>query len=144
MRASVVLSRAMFEDPFDLTLGIEAAAAVYAEWARTQSEEHFRTVGGIMMLAFDQRWDELWAITLRSIELTPFEDGLALSVIAAGPLEDLVRYAAPVMKERFAAEIRRDPKFRRTLSGVWAREEQPEFWNEVLPLLREYPTDSLD
>jgi hypothetical protein len=123
---------------------LDEFAAAYAEYGRSQSEDHFWAVEWATMLAFEQQWDRLWELTLRAIEITAAEDTAALAFIAAGPLEDLVRYAAPVVHDRVVARIRTDAKFRRTLTGVWARTERAEFWQQVEPLLREYPTDPID
>jgi hypothetical protein len=40
--------------------------------------------------------------------------------------------------------IRVDPKFRRVLTGVWARQERKDFWDRITPLLYEYPTEPID
>lgn len=122
---------------------LDETALAYIEYGRTQSMDHFWAVELVTTLAFLQRWDDLWEFTLRSIELTEFEDVPALCFIAAGPLEDLVRYAAPVIKDRVVAQIPKDAKFRRTLTGTWAREERAEFWSEITPLLYHYHTEPL-
>ena len=122
---------------------LDDVAAAYIEYGRTQSSELFWAFEATKLLAFEQRWDELWALTLRAIELVPFEDTEALCFVAAGPLEDLIRYAAPIVQERIFRRIEEDPKFRRTLTGAWARSERPEFWREVTPLLYRYPTEPL-
>src|SRR6185436_4515814 len=102
---------------------LDDVAAAYIEYGRTQSPEMFWACEAATMLAFEQRWDDLWALTLRAIELSPFEDAAALCFIAAGPLENLIRYAAPAVQDRIVGRIQTDPKFRRTLTGVWARAE---------------------
>lgn len=122
---------------------LDQIAAAYAEYGGTQSPEHFWAVEAATMLAFEQRWDALWDLTLRAIALTPSDDTAALCFIAAGPLEDLIRYAAPVIQDRVIHQIRVDPRFRRTLTGAWARAEREEFWREITPLLYEFPTDPL-
>lgn len=116
----------------------------YLSYVRTGSMEHFWAFETLTLLAFEQRWDELWDITLRLIDLAPFEETELLAVIAAGPLEDLVRYAAPQVEQRIVERIRVDPKFRRVMTGVWAREERKDFWDRITPLLYEYPTDAID
>ena len=116
----------------------------FLSYARTQSMEHFWAFEAVTELAFQQEWDELWEITLRLIELAPFEETELLAVIAAGPLEHLVRYAAPQMEERIVERITIDPKFRRVLTGVWARQERKDFWDRITPLLYEYPTQPID
>ena len=116
----------------------------YLSYARTGSTEHFWAFETLTLLAFEQRWDELWEITLRLIDLAPFEEKELLAIIAAGPLENLVRYAAPQVEDRIVERIRVDPKFRRVLTGVWARQERKDFWDRITPLLYEYPTQPID
>ena len=122
---------------------LDDVAAAYIEYGRTRSPDLFWAFEAATMLAFEQRWDDLWALTLRAIELSPFADTEALCFIAAGPLEDLIRYAAPVVQDRIVGRIEKDPKFRRTLTGAWARAERADFWREITPLLYLYPTDPL-
>jgi len=122
----------------------ESAATALAEWSRTQSAESSWAQEGATTLAMEERWDDLWWLTLRALDQIAFEDRPALAVLAAGPLENLVRYAADVMEERIVAEIRRDPKFRRAITGVWARKERADFWYRITPLLYEYRTDPID
>jgi hypothetical protein len=110
-------------------------ARAYCEFGRTQNAELFWAFETVTLLAFSQQWDALWDVTLRAIAATDDED--VLSFVAAGPLEDLIRYAAPIVEERIVEQIRKDARFRRTLTGAWAREEQKEFWARVLPLLKE-------
>jgi hypothetical protein len=122
----------------------ESAAAALAEWSRTQSEQTSWAFEDATTLAFEERWDDLWWLTLRALDLIAFEERAAIAVLAAGSLENLVRYAADVVEERIVAEIRRDPKFRRAMTGVWARKERADFWSRITPLLSEYPTDPID
>jgi hypothetical protein len=58
-----------------------------------------------------------WSIVLRLVEEAP--DDLVLSSVAAGPLEDLLRKHGNAVLDRVEEEARRDPKFRRCLTGVW-------------------------
>lgn len=115
----------------------------YLAHCRTQSEEHFWAFEIVTGLAMQQEWDELWAVTLLAIERTPADDREMLAIIAAGPLEDMVRYAAPVIEDRVVERIRADAKFRTALTGVWARAEREDFWGRITPLLYEYPTKPL-
>ena len=127
-----------------MTHTLDDTVLAYAEYGRTQSMDHFWAVELSIHLAFLQRWDDLWEFTIRAIELTPYEDVAALSFIAAGPLEDLIRYAAPVIKDRVVQQIRTDSKFRRTLTGAWARQERDALWRDITPLLYEFRTDPLN
>lgn len=95
-------------------------------------------------LAMTGQWEELWTLTLRLLDETPESDTEQMAAIAAGPLEDIVRYEADAFEARIAERIRADAKFRRAMTGVWAREERAEFWARMTPLLYEYPTDPID
>ena len=85
-------------------------------------------------MTMEQRWDDLWQFSLEAIARTPNQDVSTLAFIAAGPVEDLIRYAAPAIEERVVDQIKTDPKFRRVLTGVWARRERPEFWQRITDL----------
>src|SRR3954453_16764775 len=113
----------------------ESAAAGLAEGSRTQSAEASWAFDDAMTLTFDERWDDLWWLTWCALDQIAFEDRSAIAVLAAGPLENLVRYAADTVEDRIVAEIARDPKFRRAMTGVWAREERADFWYRITPLL---------
>jgi hypothetical protein len=121
----------------------EETALAYVTYGRTQSEELFWAFEAATMMAFLQRWDDLWELTLCAIALTPESDNEALAFIAAGSLEDLIRYAAPELESRIMEQIRIDAKFRKTLTGAWARQERADFWRNVTPLLYEFPTEPL-
>jgi len=58
-----------------------------------------------------------WSVTLELIVAAP--DDLTLANVAAGPLEDLLTHEAERFIDRVELQARRDPKFRRCLTGVW-------------------------
>ena len=58
-----------------------------------------------------------WALILELIAAA--SDDRLLANVAAGPLEDLLVRAPEQFIERVELEARRDPKFRRCLTGVW-------------------------
>jgi len=58
-----------------------------------------------------------WTLTLALVEAAP--DDRVLANVAAGPLEDLLKRASDVLIDRVEVQARRDPKFRRCLTGVW-------------------------
>jgi len=58
-----------------------------------------------------------WTLTLALIEAAP--DDRVLANVAAGPLEDLLKRSSEVLIDRVEVQARRDPKFRRCLTGVW-------------------------
>ena len=53
-----------------------------------------------------------------------------LSLLAAGPLEDLIDDYGPEFIERIETESRRNPSFRRLLGGVW-QSSTPEIWARI-------------
>ena len=61
--------------------------------------------------------DKGWDLVLELIDAAP--DDLMLATIAAGPLENLLNESPEVLSDRVENEARRDPKFRRCLTGVW-------------------------
>jgi len=58
-----------------------------------------------------------WTLTLELIVAAP--DDKVLASVAAGPLEDLLKRDPDRFIERVELQARRDPKFRRCLTGVW-------------------------
>jgi len=58
-----------------------------------------------------------WALTLELVAAASTDQLLAN--VAAGPLEDLLRVNPELFIERVELAARRDPKFRRCLTGVW-------------------------
>jgi len=58
-----------------------------------------------------------WILALALVEAAP--DDWVLANVAAGPLEDLLNKFSDVLIERVEIQARRDPKFRRCLTGVW-------------------------
>jgi hypothetical protein len=60
--------------------------------------------------------EEAWTVTLELVESAP--DDRVLANVAAGPLEDLLTKSDRFL-DRAEIQARRDPKFRRCLTGVW-------------------------
>jgi hypothetical protein len=58
-----------------------------------------------------------WSLVLELVAAAP--DDRVLANVAAGPLEDLLSRDPDGFVERVEREARRDPKFRRCLTGVW-------------------------
>lgn len=61
--------------------------------------------------------DEGWRVCLALVAAAP--DDFVLANVAAGPLEDLINEFPDQLIDRIEEEARRDPKFRRCLTGVW-------------------------
>jgi hypothetical protein len=60
--------------------------------------------------------EDAWAVTLELIEGA--SDDRVLANVAAGPLQDLLTKSDGFI-DRAEVQARRDPKFRRCLTGVW-------------------------
>ena len=58
-----------------------------------------------------------WRLTLELVVAAP--DDQILANVAAGPLEDLLTREPDRFVDRVELEARRDPRFRRCLTGVW-------------------------
>jgi hypothetical protein len=54
-----------------------------------------------------------------------------LSLLAAGPLEDLLASHGAQFIERVEEEARRSPSFNRLLGGVWQNQMSQEIWSRV-------------
>jgi hypothetical protein len=93
-----------------------------ADWIRYHAERRKGT--DPLFAAWNEATDivlrdpeEGWALALALIEAAP--DDWVLCNVAAGPLEDLLKKFHGVLIERAEVQARRDPKFRRCLTGVW-------------------------
>jgi hypothetical protein len=84
--------------------GAGAPASRFAAWEKVEELVHTDPEVG-------------WSIVLRLVEESP--DDLVLSNVAAGPLEDLLVKHGDAILDRVEEQARRDPKFRRCLTGVW-------------------------
>lgn len=67
--------------------------------------------------------DSGWELVLQLVEAAP--DNAILANVAAGPLEDLIRLWSSRLIDRLEVQARRDPKFRRCLTGVLVPSEVP-------------------
>jgi uncharacterized protein DUF6869 len=56
---------------------------------------------------------------------------IAVSCLAAGPLEDLIQYHGPEVIARIESEAAANPLFRNLLGGVW-ESGTPEVWARIL------------
>ncbi|HLK90976.1 MAG TPA: hypothetical protein VKZ18_13845 [Polyangia bacterium] len=100
----------------------DALAPLVADWIRYHAErrkgtdplfEAWEKVTDIVM----SDPEEGWTVVLALVDASP--DDWVLCNVAAGPLEDLLRKFSDVLVDRAEVQARRDPKFRRCLTGVW-------------------------
>lgn len=74
-----------------------------------------------------------WKFVLAALDaLAGTSDHLALAVLAAGPLEDLLACHGPAFINRVETEARRSPDFRQLLGGVWQNSMSDDIWQRVL------------
>jgi hypothetical protein len=70
-----------------------------------------------------------WPAILQILDRALTED--QLSVLAAGPLEDLLAMHGPEFIDRIEHEAEQNPRFNHLLGGVWQNEMSPEIWERV-------------
>jgi hypothetical protein len=77
----------------------------------------------------DLAWE---AIKVAVAQLASRPDRIeSVEVLAAGPVEDLLRDHGPSVIDRIETEARRNPAFNYVLGGVWATSIAPEVWERV-------------
>ena len=67
--------------------------------------------------------EQAWSVVLSLVNLA--SNDWHLANIAAGPLEELLRQEPERFRAALDQQARRDPKFRRCLTGVWLNESAP-------------------
>lgn len=72
----------------------------------------------------EECWDAILAILAQSPTAS------VIGVLAAGPLEDLIRQAGKQYIDRIELAARRDPTFRHLLGGVW-KSGTPSVWARI-------------
>lgn len=73
--------------------------------------------------------EAVWQAVLRILQRELSEE--QISLLAAGPVEDLVAHYGAQFIDRFEAEARRSPAFAHILGGVWRRDTPLEIWQRV-------------
>ena len=73
--------------------------------------------------------EDFWAFILTVLEKSPGE--YVLSLLAAGPLEELISNAGEQFIERIENQARRSAAFRHLLGGVWRHGASVEIWRRV-------------
>jgi uncharacterized protein DUF6869 len=77
----------------------------------------------------DLAWQAI-KLVVGQIKARAHEDRL-VEVLAAGPVEDLLRLHGPAVIDRVENEARRDPAFNNVLGGVWSTTIDPDVWERV-------------
>jgi hypothetical protein len=77
----------------------------------------------------DLAWESI-KIVVGQVTSRAHEDEL-VEVLAAGPVEDLLRLHGPAVIDRVETEARRNPAFNNVLGGVWSSSIDPDVWKRV-------------
>ncbi len=118
-------------------------AAVYLAFARDQSEADRWVFGHVWDMKYEGRWDDLWEVIL-AMSRDPVEmEAGPLSIIAAGPLEDLICEAGPTFIDRVMHEAKFNRRFGRLLTGVWLQGAEPIVRERIVTFCRAFP-DPID
>lgn len=79
--------------------------------------------------------ERAWPIILHLCEQSPNEE--FESILAAGPMENLLSQHGPAFIERVELEAARNPRFNHLLGGVWRFEMTDDVWQRVQRIRRE-------
>jgi hypothetical protein len=101
----------------------------HAKAGRRASEELFEAWEIVHETVADDA-EAGWDLVVKLVEAAP--DDKILAAVAAGPLEDLIGNWSVTVIDRVETQARRDPKFRRCLTGVWLPSQvRPEFADRI-------------
>ncbi len=73
--------------------------------------------------------EAVWQAVLRIMQRELTEE--QISLLAAGPVEDLLAHYGAQFIGRIEAEAQRSPAFAHLLGGVWQRDTPPEIWQRI-------------
>ena len=77
----------------------------------------------------DLAWDAI-KLVVNQAKASPYHEKL-VEVLAAGPVEDLLRLHGPAVIDRVETEARRSPAFNNVLGGVWSSSISPTVWARI-------------
>src|SRR5687768_2537237 len=100
-----------------------------SEDGTSEQERNWWAISQVMDWALDGEADRLWVFIL-----TTYKQDLSdrvVSVLVAGPLEDLLAKHGPMFIERVEELARQDQKFNFLLGGVWQNTMTDEIWKRV-------------
>jgi len=108
-------------------LSQEWIAAVNSD--EKSSDENDKVIDYVMDLTYDKKFEELWEF----IKYTYKQDinEKVTSVLAAGPLEDLLAKCGENYIKEIETLSRQEPKFRHLLGGVWQNDMSDTLWKKV-------------
>jgi len=113
---------------------VDAYIAAQSSGRPVQVEDpNWWAVERFMQLGQRDQAEACWTAILGVLKREPSDT--VLSVLAAGPLEDLIHYWGQTFIERIEDVARRDAAFRALLGGVW-QSSTPEVWERVTAFRR--------
>ena len=104
-------------------------AAQDAEQGSAEHESNWWAISKVSDWSFERQGELLWRFIMAAYQRDLSDK--AVSVLAAGPLEDLLAKQGPEFIERVEELARRDPKFNDLLGGVWRNAMSDEIWQRV-------------
>lgn len=104
-------------------------AAVKAERGSPEHESNWWAIEQVIDWALERQGEDLWRFIMVAYNRDLSDE--AVSVLAAGPLEDLLAKQGPDFIERVEELARTDPKFNDLLGGVWRNTMTDEIWRRV-------------
>ena len=117
-------------DELELNRVVDAWIARFeAEKNTPEHERNFWAVGQVMDWALDGDADQLWLFILTTYKRNISER--VASVLAAGPLEDLLTKYGETFIGRIEQLAREDEEFNSLLGGVWKSTMSEEIWKRV-------------
>ena len=123
-------------DQLELDRVVDAWIAGHqAEGGTPEHERNWWAVSQVMDWHVDGEADLLWAFILVAYKRNISDR--VVSVLAAGPLEDLLAKHGPIFIERVEQLARQDPTFNSLLGGVWQNTMPDEVWERVKAVRRQ-------
>jgi hypothetical protein len=101
-----------------------------AEWESEDGTSGSESKSAVSELHLDGEHKTLWEFVCAAYkkDMSP----RVFSILAAGPLEDLLANFGVVYIDRVEALARQDPKFNELLGGVWKNSIEDEVWDRVI------------
>jgi hypothetical protein len=106
-----------------------------AEDGTPEHERNWWAISQVMDWTLEGKADRLWLFILAAYKRNLSDR--VVSVLAAGPLEDLLAKHGPMFIERVEQLARQDEKFNSLLGGVWQNTMSDEVWKRVQAARRE-------
>lgn len=121
----------------------EIIAGYFRHWSREREEDDFWAWVEVDELCFSRSEDPTSGLemVLSLLAVAPSKD--AIGYVAAGPLEDLLKYHGPAVIEKIKSEVPTNKRLLYALSGVWL-DEQDEVYGEYDKVVQKYNLEEID